>query len=123
MPLLFFFSDRIEAQFEALRDSSARWGIEPASITAMQRLQMCLYLIELEYHFEGDGVWREPLADATAPPVVGDTEFDMLGDYRKTLGPIRAGKTGAVDCVSSDAVVATAVRDGVTKEQSVERIS
>lgn len=57
----------------------------------MQRLQMCVYLIELEFHFEGDGIWLEPLNEASGPggaPVVGETEFDMLGDYRKTLGPI-----------------------------------
>lgn len=65
----------------------------------MQRLQMCLYLIELEYHFEGDGVWREPFTDVTTTlPVVGETEFDMLGDYRKTMGSIlRADRSARVD--------------------------
>lgn len=30
------------------------------SVSQTQLLGLCLYYIELEYHFTGDGIWEEP---------------------------------------------------------------
>lgn len=31
-----------------------------------QRLGLCMYLIELKYHFSGDGIWLQPLQQSEA---------------------------------------------------------
>lgn len=88
---MFVRRPRIKQQLAIIEESPAdRWPVAPADMSPRQRLQMCLYLIELEFHFEGDGIWLEPVTDAAVcAPVSGETEFEMLGDYRKTLGPLQ----------------------------------
>lgn len=34
-------------------------GIELASVTPSQMLSLCLYMIELDFHFTGDGIWPD----------------------------------------------------------------
>lgn len=38
--------------------------IDTRRITKNQRLGMAMYLIEIEFHFAGDGIWLEPLHHA-----------------------------------------------------------
>lgn len=66
-----------------LAKSQNKFGVEPATMTEHQQLQMCLYLIEAEFHFAGDGIWLNPMQSADfAGSDVHETELEMLGDYK-----------------------------------------
>ncbi|XP_055539593.1 transcription termination factor 5, mitochondrial [Wyeomyia smithii] len=56
---------RIESKLQTLLECKKRkvqhdeMGLELASATPSQILALCLYLIEVDFHFTGDGVWPE----------------------------------------------------------------
>lgn len=73
--MTFFFiifsicSQRIEEQLNILNSPEAnrilqKNGAEMSTgktkLTDMQKLNLCLYRIESEYHFTGDGIWIVP---------------------------------------------------------------
>lgn len=72
-----------------LKRAKAKYGVEPDAMTEHQQLQMCLYLIEKDFHFAGDGVWMNPMQTADfAGADSHETEFEMLGNYKaKTRRP------------------------------------
>ena len=61
---LFFFSDRINVQLKKL-NSSNDGAVEEESSTNFKnlpedvQLRLCIYYIEREFHFTGDGIWME----------------------------------------------------------------
>lgn len=49
--------------------------VDTSLLNKVQRLQLCMYLIEQEFHFTGDGLWLEPPQHsdstyATSPPLL-----------------------------------------------------
>lgn len=60
-----------------------KFDVDPNELTEHQQLQMCLYLIERDFHFTGDGVWINPMQTADfAGTDSHETEFEMLGNYK-----------------------------------------
>lgn len=72
-----------------LKKAKVKFDVEPEDMTEHQRLQMCLYLIERDFHFAGDGVWMNPMQTADfAGADSQETELEMLGNYKaKTRRP------------------------------------
>jgi hypothetical protein len=58
--ILFFSicSKQIERKLEMLASERA-FNEHGESLTSPQKLALCLYYIELEFHFTGDGIWDE----------------------------------------------------------------
>lgn len=49
---------QIESQLVKLKTETFD-DFDAQSLTQSQTLGLCLYFIELEYHFTGDGIWSE----------------------------------------------------------------
>lgn len=101
------FSKRIEEQLRNLNKAKAKFDVEPEAITKHQQLQMCLYLIERDFHFAGDGVWMEPIqtADFTGADSQ-ETEFEMLGNYKAKTRTLKKRNLQKVSSVPEEAVSA-----------------
>lgn len=42
-----------------MRKKHDEFGIELTDVTPSQMLSLCLYMIEFDFHFTGDGIWPE----------------------------------------------------------------
>ncbi|XP_055614225.1 transcription termination factor 5, mitochondrial [Uranotaenia lowii] len=55
-------------------------GIELSNVTPEQMLSLCLYLVELDFHFTGDGVWPDQIQQSDATTT---TNIDMPQTLKK----------------------------------------
>lgn len=53
------FSDRINEKLSALNYPTIFDSIQTKSMSKVQQLCLCMYLIEQEFHFTGDGIWSD----------------------------------------------------------------
>lgn len=51
---------RIESKLIPLENGKSSLTFTYTNISKSQLLGLCLYAIELEFHFSGDGIWTDP---------------------------------------------------------------
>lgn len=77
---------KLNALLEWRKDNSHVYGVKLDKINNQQLLSLCLYFIEAEYHFSGDGIWdvskTEPKNDCSATTQMPELPTDLLKDYR-----------------------------------------
>lgn len=75
---------------KTLKKAKDKFDVGSEEMTEHQQLQMCLYLIEREFHFAGDGIWISPMPNADfAGADSQDTEIDMLESYTPKSRPTK----------------------------------
>lgn len=86
--LLHSFSSRIEDKLNALlewksenNDNRKISGVCLSSISNNKMLALCLYFIESEFHFSGDGIWQDQQNQQDCFP-------STIPDFPKTLTKI-----------------------------------
>lgn len=97
--LIFFFvllycRERIEKHLTMLNSTKGDQLVSSITdkstpLTDEQKLSMCLYLIESEFHFTGDGVWLEPIEknESFMTPYSEILTPKELYSYRTREGP------------------------------------
>lgn len=80
---------KIEAKLNALmewrNDKTAVYGVKLDKISNNQLLSLCLYFIEAEFHFSGDGIWdisKESKMDYTITNPMPELPTNLMKDYR-----------------------------------------
>lgn len=87
MHLILYPVSRIEEKLKFLQSGTSKIEFNANEATKSQMLGLCLYAIEIEFHFGGDGIWTDPLDHHHVTDGAGVATTDTIhGIYYKQFG-------------------------------------
>lgn len=85
-----FCSPRIDSKLNEVEEwlSDKQANVSPSQIDKDKTLRLCMYFIEAEFHFTGDGVWMENhQIDSTVPPNIPTLPQSLTKNYKYGAQP------------------------------------
>ena len=94
----FFHRNRIEEKLTALESGDPKlqeeMGVELYRADKTQLLALALYLVELEFHFTGDGVWPEQVQQSDSSSTINvELPSSLSGEYKFGKKPSNANSS------------------------------